>query len=73
MVRTLIQLMRTLDKMPEEVIFSFPDVCIDLSSNSWDVFVFGHQTNCGIFISFQRTILMKLLYYDNITVGPVLN
>ncbi|KAK3040856.1 hypothetical protein RJ639_029200, partial [Escallonia herrerae] len=42
MVRTLIQLMRTLDKMPEESL-----------------------TN--VVLPFQRTILMKLLYYDDVT------
>ncbi|GFP96409.1 horma domain-containing protein 1 [Phtheirospermum japonicum] len=41
MVRTLIQLMRTLEKMPEELIQFIP--------------------------FFQRTVLMKLLYYDDVT------
>lgn len=56
MVRTLIQLMRTLDKMPEEVLI-------------FDVVTFIKSFHLHlIWLLFQRTILMKLHYYDDVTV-----
>ncbi|KAE8792348.1 asynapsis 1 [Hordeum vulgare] len=56
MIRTLVSLMRTLDQMPEEVILTF---CI---LGTLDCAVLILSLACV-----QRTILMKLLYYDETT------
>lgn len=68
MVRTLVQLMRTLDRMPEEVKKKL--VFLAIMQCSGDFICIGLTTNCLILFLFQRTILMKLLYYDDVTVHP---
>ena len=81
MVRTLVQLMRTLDRMPEEITLILVLVIAQLSMllriiNSlaliYNICMYWY-IRCNIvgLLLFQRTILMKLHYYDDVTVYPL--